>query len=89
MSQQLHSFAELGKTQRNCSIRRRSQKLSNIANSLGEPARETFTEKGLAESENWSELIDIYRGNPLWLNIIVFAAIEDLFSGKISNFFFL
>jgi len=31
MSQQLHSFAQLGKTQRNCSIRRRSQKLSNIA----------------------------------------------------------
>ena len=39
-------------------------------NSLGEPAREIFTDKGLAESETWSELIDIYRGNPLWLNIV-------------------
>jgi len=54
-------------------------------NSLGEPAREIFTEKGLAESEKWSELIDIYRGNPLWLNIVS-AAIQDLFSGKISEF---
>jgi len=55
-------------------------------NSLGEPAREIFTEKGLAESEKWSELIDLYRGNPLWLNIVA-AAIQDLFSGKISEFF--
>ncbi len=55
-------------------------------NSLGEPAREIFTEKGLAKSENWSKLIDLYRGNSLWLNIIVFAAIQDLFSGKIPDF---
>ena len=54
-------------------------------NSLGEPAREIFTQKGLSESEKWSELIDIYRGNPLWLNIVS-AAIQDLFSGKISGF---
>ncbi|MEG4444053.1 ATP-binding protein [Microcoleus sp. AT9_B5] len=54
-------------------------------NGLGEPAREIFTEKGLAESEKWSELIDIYRGNPLWLNIVA-GAIQDLFSGKISEF---
>ena len=33
-------------------------------NGLGEPAREIFTEKGLAESEKCSELIDLYRGNP-------------------------
>ncbi|MEG4859071.1 NB-ARC domain-containing protein [Microcoleus sp. K1-B6] len=54
-------------------------------NSLGEPAREIFIEKGLAESEKWSELIDIYRGNPLWLNTVS-AAIQDLFSGNISEF---
>ena len=54
-------------------------------NSLGEPAREIFTEKGLAESEKWSELIDLYRGNPLWLNIVS-AAIQDLFSGNIYDF---
>jgi hypothetical protein len=54
-------------------------------NSLGEPAREIFTEKGLAESKKWSELIDLYRGNPLWLNIVS-AAIQDFFSGNISDF---
>ncbi|MEG4350867.1 NB-ARC domain-containing protein [Microcoleus sp. LAD1_D3] len=54
-------------------------------NGLGEPAREIFTEKGLAESEKWSELIDLYRGNPLWLNTVA-AAIQDLFSGNISEF---
>ncbi|MEG5053017.1 MULTISPECIES: NB-ARC domain-containing protein [unclassified Microcoleus] len=54
-------------------------------NGLGEAAREIFTEKGLLESENWSKLIDIYRGNPLWLNTVA-AAIQDLFSGNISEF---
>ena len=54
-------------------------------NGLGESARQIFTEKGLAESEKWSELIDIYRGNPLWLNTIA-ATIQDLFDGKISEF---
>ena len=54
-------------------------------NSLGEAAREIFIEKGLAESEKWSELIDLYKGNPLWLNTAA-AAIQDLFNGKISDF---
>jgi hypothetical protein len=54
-------------------------------NGLGESARQIFTEKGLAESENWSELIDLYRGNPLWLNTVA-AAIQDLFNGNISDF---
>jgi len=53
-------------------------------NSLGEPAREIFTEKSLAASEKWSELIDFYRGNPLWLNIVS-TAFKDLFSGKNSE----
>ncbi|WP_373538165.1 NB-ARC domain-containing protein [Microcoleus sp.] len=54
-------------------------------NGLGESAREIFTEKGLAESEKWSQLIDLYRGNPLWLHTAA-AAIQDLFSGNISDF---
>ncbi|MEG4977159.1 ATPase [Microcoleus sp. K4-B3] len=54
-------------------------------NGLGEPAREIFIEKGLAESEKWSQLIELYKGNPLWLNTVA-AAIKDLFSGKVSEF---
>ena len=54
-------------------------------NGLGEAAREIFIEKGLIESEKWSELIELYKGNPLWLNIVA-AAIQDLFSGNVSDF---
>ncbi len=54
-------------------------------NGLGESARDIFTEKGLLESEKWSELIELYKGNPLWLNTAA-AAIKDLFSGNVSDF---
>ena len=52
---------------------------------LGTEAQEIFREKGLAEPEKWSELIDLYRGNPLWLNIIA-TLIQDLFGGSVSEF---
>ncbi len=54
-------------------------------NGLGPEAQEIFREKGLAEPEKWSELIDLYRGNPLWLNIIA-TMIQDLFGGSVSEF---
>ncbi len=54
-------------------------------NGLGPEAQEIFREKGLAEPEKWSELIDLYRGNPSWLNIIA-TLIQDLFSGSVSEF---
>ena len=56
-----------------------------LLNGLGESAREIFIEKGLLESEKWSELIELYQGNPLWLNTAA-AAIQDLFNGNISDF---
>ncbi len=54
-------------------------------NGLGTEAQEIFREKGLAEPEKWSALIDLYRGNPLWLNIIA-TMIQDLFGGSVSEF---
>jgi len=54
-------------------------------NGLGPEAQEIFTEKGLAEPEKWSELIELYRGNPLWLNIVA-TLIQDLFGGSVSEF---
>ncbi|MEG4368982.1 NB-ARC domain-containing protein [Microcoleus sp. B4b_D2] len=54
-------------------------------NGLGPEAQEIFREKGLAEPEKWSELIDLYRGNPLWLNIVA-TLIQDLFGGSVSEF---
>ncbi|MEG4515705.1 MULTISPECIES: NB-ARC domain-containing protein [unclassified Microcoleus] len=52
---------------------------------LGAEAQEIFREKGLGEPEKWSELIDLYRGNPLWLNIVA-TLIQDLFGGSVSEF---
>jgi NB-ARC domain len=52
---------------------------------LGAEAGEIFREKGLGEPEKWSELIDLYRGNPLWLNIVA-TMIQDLFGGSVSEF---
>ena len=54
-------------------------------NGLGPEAQEIFREKGLAEEEKWSQLIDLYRGNPLWLNIVA-TMIQDLFGGSVSEF---
>ena len=54
-------------------------------NGLGPEAQEIFREKGLGEPEKWSQLIDLYRGNPLWLNIVA-TLIQDLFGGSVSEF---
>ncbi len=53
-------------------------------NGLGTEAQEILREKGLAEPEKWSELIDLYQGNPSWLNIVA-AMIQDLFNGSVSE----
>lgn len=53
-------------------------------NGLGAGAGEILREKGLAEEENWLELIEQYRGNPLWLKIVA-TMIQDLFNGNISE----
>jgi hypothetical protein len=39
----------------------------------------------LTDRENWSKLIDLYDGNPLYLKHIG-TLIKDVFSGKVSNF---
>ncbi|MBE9164754.1 NB-ARC domain-containing protein [Tychonema sp. LEGE 06208] len=54
-------------------------------NGLGGEAGEILREKGLAEHEKWSELIEQYRGNPLWLKIVA-TMIQDLFNGSLSDF---
>lgn len=50
------------------------------------PARKILKEKELSEEEIWEELINLYRGNPLWLKIVA-TMIQDLFSGSVSEFF--
>jgi len=54
-------------------------------NGLGGEAAEILREKGLTEDAKWSELIEQYRGNPLWLKIVA-TMIQDLFNGSLSEF---
>ncbi|WP_293354245.1 MULTISPECIES: NB-ARC domain-containing protein [unclassified Microcoleus] len=54
-------------------------------NGLGAEAGEILKEKGLTEDAKWSELIEQYRGNPLWLKIVA-TMIQDLFNGSLSEF---
>ena len=46
---------------------------------------EFLSEFRLTDRENWSKLIDLYDGNPLYLKHIG-TLIKDVFSGKVSNF---
>ncbi|WP_199247212.1 NB-ARC domain-containing protein [[Phormidium] sp. ETS-05] len=52
---------------------------------LGEAAGEILTQKGLTDEDRWGELIQLYGGNPSWLNIIA-STIEDLFNGSVDGF---
>lgn len=53
--------------------------------SLGEAAAEILTNKGLNDENKWGELIELYGGNPSWLNIIA-STIEDLFNGSVDRY---
>ncbi|XWK88350.1 MAG: NB-ARC domain-containing protein [Phormidium sp.] len=53
--------------------------------SLGEAAAEILTNKGLTDDNKWGELIELYGGNPSWLNIIA-STIEDLFNGSVDRY---
>jgi len=52
---------------------------------LGEAATELLTAKKLTDEARWLELINLYSGNPAWLNIIA-SSIQDLFNGSVAQF---
>jgi hypothetical protein len=52
---------------------------------LGETATEILKEKGLLDEEYWSELIELYQGNPLWLKLVS-QTIKNLFNGRVSQY---
>jgi hypothetical protein len=52
---------------------------------LGKSASQLFTARKLKDKPQWSRLIELYNGNPLWLNIIA-TAILDLFDGSVDTF---
>ncbi len=52
---------------------------------LGKAANKILEEEGLLDEEKWSELIDIYEGNPHWLKIAA-TQIKDVFGGKVAEY---
>ncbi|WP_445173815.1 ATP-binding protein [Microcoleus sp.] len=57
-----------------------------VLGSLGEAAKEILNSQKLSDEETWSTLIDIYQGNPLWLELTA-TLIQELFGGRVSEFF--
>ena len=56
-----------------------------VLGSLGEAAKEILNSQKLADEETWSTLIDIYQGNPLWLELTA-TLIRELFGGRVAEF---
>ncbi|WP_138506688.1 NB-ARC domain-containing protein [Nostoc sp. PA-18-2419] len=53
---------------------------------LGKEALEIFRAKGLSDENQWGDLVQIYRGNPLALQIVA-SRIQDFFCGSVEEFF--
>ncbi|MEG4275304.1 MULTISPECIES: ATP-binding protein [unclassified Microcoleus] len=56
-----------------------------VLGSLGEAAKEILNSQKLSDEETWSTLIDIYQGNPLWLELTA-TLIRELFGGRVAEF---
>jgi len=48
-------------------------------------AIELLKNQGLEDEKQWSDLIRLYQGNPLWLRLVS-RTIKQLFSGKVSEY---
>ena len=56
-----------------------------VLGSLGVAAKEILNSQKLSDEETWSTLIDIYQGNPLWLELTA-TLIRELFGGRVAEF---
>lgn len=52
---------------------------------IGTDATEIFRQKSLLNPEKWENLINAYRGNPLWLKIVA-TTIQEIFRGRVADF---
>ncbi len=52
---------------------------------IGAAATEIFRQKRLLNPEKWENLINAYRGNPLWLKIVA-TTIQEIFRGRVAEF---
>ncbi len=58
---------------------------SLVLDSLGIAAKEILKQQKLSDNDDWETLINIYQGNPLWLELTT-TMIQDLFSSSVSEF---
>ncbi|XDE62418.1 NB-ARC domain-containing protein [Arthrospira platensis BEA 1257B] len=56
-----------------------------VLDGLGMAAKDILISHHLSDQQLWERLINIYQGNPLWLNIIA-TLIREIFGGKVGNF---
>jgi hypothetical protein len=52
---------------------------------IGVAATEFLRQKSLLNPETWENLINTYRGNPLWLKIVA-TTIQEIFRGRVADF---
>ncbi|MDE5092912.1 MAG: hypothetical protein O4804_01230 [Trichodesmium sp. St11_bin5] len=52
---------------------------------MGKAANKILQQADLLDQEKWSELINIYGGNPHWLKITA-TGIKDLFGGRVGEY---
>ena len=52
---------------------------------IGAAAAEICRQKSLLNPETWENLINTYRGNPLWLKIVA-TTIQEIFRGRVAEF---
>lgn len=76
-AEQLQEFTQLKKGDR--SVR------SLVLNSLGIAAKEILKQYELSDEDQWERLINLYQGNPLWLEMTAMM-IQDLFAGNVADF---
>jgi hypothetical protein len=58
---------------------------SLVLGSLGIAAKGIMKQQKLSDNDDWETLINIYQGNPLWLELTT-TMIQDLFSSSVSEF---
>lgn len=51
---------------------------------MDESAGKILKDKGLTEESKWTDLINQYQANPLWLKIVA-TMIKDLFGGRVDE----
>ncbi|MEG4800677.1 NB-ARC domain-containing protein [Microcoleus sp. ARI1-B5] len=56
-----------------------------VLGSLGVAAKDILKSEKLSDEETWETLIDIYQGNPLWLELTA-TLIQELFGGRVAEF---